>query len=58
MGQIISLTNDIFVLQLESGRGKMVERGGIYNIKDELQTKISDMRRKMKSLSSMDRKME
>ena len=58
LSDIIGLTNDIFTSNIESGKVKMYERNPLVGMKDELTTKITDMKKKIFSLSAIDRKVD
>ena len=58
LSDIIGLTNDIFTSNIESGKVKMHERSPLVGMKDELTTKITDMKKKIFSLSAIDRKVD
>ena len=56
LSDIIGLKNDIFTSKIESGLVRINEKGGIHGIKDELTSKLTEMRKKIVSLSAMDKR--
>jgi hypothetical protein len=54
--EIISLENDIFIDRIEYGIQKVYERASFKDLKDSLTNKITDMKKSIMSLSSIDKK--
>lgn len=54
--EIIGLENDIFTTKIELGSQKLYEKGNLKDLKTSITNKITDMKKSIMSLSSIDRK--
>lgn len=53
---IIGLQNDIFGINIELGNQKVTEKANFKELKTSIANKITDMKKSIMSLSSIDRK--